>query len=96
LLLSGIGEYSNVPTVTYDTPLIKALHLLIHHRISAIPIVDNNGAMRVLCEDLTIACCNESLFYFDDFDFCFVSTSGAAVDTYQRSDVRVCNNSQIL
>ena len=31
--------------VTYDTQLIKALHLLIQHKLSAIPVVDKNGAI---------------------------------------------------
>lgn len=47
-LLSGIGDYGTIPTVTYETPLIKALHLLIQHKLSAIPIVDKSGAL-TLC-----------------------------------------------
>lgn len=39
----GIGTYSNLITVTKQTPLIEVLTLLFEKRISAVPIVDSEG-----------------------------------------------------
>ncbi|XP_067650287.1 5'-AMP-activated protein kinase subunit gamma-1-like isoform X3 [Haliotis asinina] len=36
----GIGTYDNVITTSQDTPLIKALNMFMDHRISALPVVD--------------------------------------------------------
>lgn len=41
----GIGTYQNIITVSEDTPLIRVLHVLIEHRVSAVPILDANGTV---------------------------------------------------
>ncbi|XP_025093940.1 5'-AMP-activated protein kinase subunit gamma-2-like isoform X3 [Pomacea canaliculata] len=38
-----IGTYDNVITVSKDLPLIKALNLFVEHRISALPVLDEDG-----------------------------------------------------
>lgn len=44
----GIGTFNNVVTVLQDTPLIVVLNLLIERKISAVPLVDENGVARGL------------------------------------------------
>uniref|UniRef100_A0A0B7A312 CBS domain-containing protein n=1 Tax=Arion vulgaris TaxID=1028688 RepID=A0A0B7A312_9EUPU len=39
----GIGTYTNVITITPETPLITALNTLIENRISALPVVNSSG-----------------------------------------------------
>ncbi|XP_050419001.1 5'-AMP-activated protein kinase subunit gamma-1 isoform X13 [Patella vulgata] len=39
----NIGTLKNVITATKETPLIKALNLFVQHRISALPVTDNQG-----------------------------------------------------
>lgn len=51
---AGIGTFENIATVTYDTPLIEALHLLTELKISALPIVDDKGvALDTYCRSDT-------------------------------------------
>jgi len=40
-----IGTYENIATATPSTPIIEALHKFIEHRVSALPIVDEKGAL---------------------------------------------------
>eukprot|EP00462_Mataza_sp_D1_P027893 CAMPEP_0175176814 /NCGR_PEP_ID=MMETSP0087-20121206/34015_1 /TAXON_ID=136419 /ORGANISM="Unknown Unknown, Strain D1" /LENGTH=471 /DNA_ID=CAMNT_0016468673 /DNA_START=58 /DNA_END=1473 /DNA_ORIENTATION=- len=40
---AAIGQYTQVPTLTYDTPLIEALALLVDGNYSALPIVNSAG-----------------------------------------------------
>jgi len=40
-----IGTYTNVVTVLSDTPLIVLLNLLAERKISAVPLVDETGAV---------------------------------------------------
>ncbi|CAI9728112.1 Hypothetical predicted protein [Octopus vulgaris] len=39
----NIGTYDNIITAGPDTPIIKALNLFVEHRISALPVVDEQG-----------------------------------------------------
>ena len=39
----GIGTYGNIHSVRQDTPVIKALHMFVENRVSALPIVDDNN-----------------------------------------------------
>ncbi|XP_055876585.1 5'-AMP-activated protein kinase subunit gamma-2-like isoform X3 [Biomphalaria glabrata] len=39
----GIGTFENVITAAPETPIIRALHLFVDHRISALPVVDSTG-----------------------------------------------------
>ncbi|XP_078703157.1 5'-AMP-activated protein kinase subunit gamma-1-like isoform X23 [Branchiostoma floridae x Branchiostoma belcheri] len=39
----GIGTYSNIATAPADIPLIQALHIFVQRRVSALPVVDDNG-----------------------------------------------------
>ncbi|CAL1539746.1 unnamed protein product [Lymnaea stagnalis] len=39
----GIGTFKNVITATPDTPIIKALHMFVEHRISALPVIESSG-----------------------------------------------------
>ena len=41
----GIGTYANIETATHDTPIIKALDKFVQKRISALPIVDEEGKL---------------------------------------------------
>uniref|UniRef100_A0A8C7ZS93 Protein kinase, AMP-activated, gamma 2 non-catalytic subunit a n=1 Tax=Oryzias sinensis TaxID=183150 RepID=A0A8C7ZS93_9TELE len=39
----GVGTYSNIAYIHPDTPLITALSVFTHRRVSALPVVDHNG-----------------------------------------------------
>lgn len=39
----GIGSWGEICTVSKDTPLIQALNIFLEKRVSALPIVDENG-----------------------------------------------------
>lgn len=39
----NIGTYENIATTTMDTPLIDVLNTFIERRVSALPVVDQNG-----------------------------------------------------
>jgi len=41
----GIGTFGGVVTVLYDTALVNVLHMLMERHISAVPIVDDSGAV---------------------------------------------------
>ncbi len=41
----GIGTFKNVVTILKDTPLSVALKLLAERKISAVPVVDENGSV---------------------------------------------------
>ncbi|KAK2145884.1 hypothetical protein LSH36_649g00005 [Paralvinella palmiformis] len=41
----GIGTYENIATATPSTPLITALNIFVEKRISALPIVDEDGCI---------------------------------------------------
>lgn len=38
-----LGTYENLATVTPDMPIIKALKLFVEHRVSALPVLDEDG-----------------------------------------------------
>ena len=40
-----IGTYGNIHTVRQDTPVIKALHMFVENRVSALPIVDDQNSV---------------------------------------------------
>lgn len=40
-----IGTYGNIHVVRPDTPVISALSLFVENRVSALPIVDDDGAV---------------------------------------------------
>lgn len=67
---AGIGKIKNLVTVTYETPLIETLNLLVAHGQSALPIVDSNGVLvnyysrsdtRFLAMDKTYNCLDITL-----------------------------------
>ncbi|XP_067341656.1 5'-AMP-activated protein kinase subunit gamma-2-like isoform X7 [Channa argus] len=39
----GVGTYANIAYIHPDTPLITALSIFTHRRVSALPVVDHNG-----------------------------------------------------
>ncbi len=39
----GIGSFGELVTVRYHTPLTDVLDLLVEHKLSAVPIVDDAG-----------------------------------------------------
>ncbi|XP_056155113.1 uncharacterized protein LOC130129560 [Lampris incognitus] len=39
----GVGTYSNIAYIHPDTPIITALSVFTHRRVSALPVVDQNG-----------------------------------------------------
>uniref|UniRef100_A0A3P8WVZ9 CBS domain-containing protein n=1 Tax=Cynoglossus semilaevis TaxID=244447 RepID=A0A3P8WVZ9_CYNSE len=39
----GVGTYANIAFIHPDTPLITALSVFTHRRVSALPVVDHNG-----------------------------------------------------
>ncbi|XP_055363668.1 5'-AMP-activated protein kinase subunit gamma-2-like isoform X2 [Betta splendens] len=39
----GVGTYTNIAYIHPDTPLITALSVFTHRRVSALPVVDHNG-----------------------------------------------------
>lgn len=41
--LKNVGTYNNLQSVRMDTPVIDAIHLLVQHDISSIPIVDHES-----------------------------------------------------
>ena len=41
----GIGTYEDICTATYETPIIEALNKFVGKRVSALPIVDNEGKL---------------------------------------------------
>jgi 5'-AMP-activated protein kinase regulatory gamma subunit len=43
--LQKIGTYSNIETAYHTTPIIEALHKFVDKRISALPIVDQDGKL---------------------------------------------------
>jgi 5'-AMP-activated protein kinase regulatory gamma subunit len=40
-----IGTFTQLHTVQYDTKLIAALELLTEHKISAVPVVNDDGVL---------------------------------------------------
>ena len=43
-----IGTYNNLVTVKLSTPVIQIISIFMKKRISAIPIVDNDGKFEIL------------------------------------------------
>lgn len=41
----GIGTYSNIALITLDAKVIDAMHKLVDRRVSALPVVDENGKL---------------------------------------------------
>lgn len=41
----GIGSYADIEVAKQDTPIIEALNKFVNKRISALPIVDDNGKL---------------------------------------------------
>ena len=39
----GIGTFQNIAVVRADTPLYTALGIFVEQRVSALPVVDDNG-----------------------------------------------------
>lgn len=39
----AVGTYSNIAYIHPDTPLITALSVFTHRRVSALPVVDHSG-----------------------------------------------------
>ena len=42
----GIGTYDNIEVAKYDTPIIEALNKFVTKRVSALPIVDDEGKLQ--------------------------------------------------
>ena len=41
----GIGTYEDIEVARYDTPIIEALNKFVKKRVSALPIVDEEGKL---------------------------------------------------
>jgi 5'-AMP-activated protein kinase regulatory gamma subunit len=41
----GLGSYANLQTASMDTPVIDVIHMMVEHRISSVPIVDENNCV---------------------------------------------------
>lgn len=41
----NIGTYNNIATISQETPVISALNVFLHRRVSALPIVDASGVV---------------------------------------------------
>ncbi|KFY95582.1 hypothetical protein V498_03282 [Pseudogymnoascus sp. VKM F-4517 (FW-2822)] len=41
----GLGSYVNLQTASMDTPVIDVIHMMVEHRISSVPIVDENNCV---------------------------------------------------
>lgn len=41
----GIGTYSNIELISLDAKVIDAMHKLVDRRVSALPVVDENGKL---------------------------------------------------
>ena len=41
----GIGTYDDIEVARYDTPIIEALNKFVKKRVSALPIVDEEGKL---------------------------------------------------
>ena len=41
----GIGSYEDIEVARYDTPIIEALNKFVKKRVSALPIVDEEGKL---------------------------------------------------
>lgn len=39
----AVGTYTNIAYIRPDTPLITALSVFTHRRVSALPVVDHSG-----------------------------------------------------
>lgn len=39
----NIGTWGDVSTISMDTPLIEALNIFLNKRVSALPLLDNDG-----------------------------------------------------
>lgn len=42
----AVGTYANIAYIHPDTPLITALSVFTHRRVSALPVVDHSGNRR--------------------------------------------------
>lgn len=42
----NVGTYGNIITITKDTKLVRAIGLFVTHRVSALPVVDEEGVVR--------------------------------------------------
>lgn len=78
-----VGTYANIAYIHPDTPLITALSVFTHRRVSALPVVDHNGN-----------CHTQSMYGTDCTGLCeglqtmFLS-AGRVVDIYSKFDVIV-------
>lgn len=41
----GLGSYTNLQTASMDTPVIDVIHMMVEHRISSVPIVDEKNCV---------------------------------------------------
>lgn len=56
-----IGTYDNIQTASQDTLIIEALNKFVRHRISALPIVDEDGKLVDIYAkfDVIVSCVQE-------------------------------------
>jgi len=87
----GIGTYKNVVTVLKDTPLYVVLNLLAERKISAVPVVDQNGSViDIYCRsDVT------SLIKQVTFDF-LNSPVGEILEYKKKEEIYTCHKSEAL
>ena len=60
-----IGTYDNVETARPHTPIIEALHKFVERRVSALPIVDDEGRLVDIFAKFDV------IVSFEKYFFCF-------------------------
>ena len=68
----GIGTYEDICTATYGTPIIEALNKFVGKRVSALPIVDDEGKLLdiyakfdvIVSTEFRIKCCQLFVYIF--------------------------------
>ena len=89
----GIGTYDNIEVAKYDTPIIEALNKFVTKRVSALPIVDDQGILQDIYAKFDVIVSNLNFRgVFVCFDLPKEGTSSA--DFYQISALFVNKNSE--
>lgn len=87
----GIGTYKNVVTVLSDTPLHIVLNLLAQRKISAVPVVDENGSV------IDIYCRSDVTSLIKYVTFNFLDTPVGDILEYKKKEkIYTCYKSETL
>ena len=66
----GIGTYEDIYTASYDTPIIEALNKFVTKRVSALPIVDEEGKLLDIYAKFDVIVSGQ-FFYSNSAEFFF-------------------------